>query len=61
MTNPKPKPESHLLSGSEVFNPEALAKFYANVTGKPFTPELVEECRQSLAEARKRHSKPPEQ
>ena len=61
MTGAKPKPKLHLLSGKEALDPEALAKFYAKLTGKPFTPKLVEEFRKELAKSLKRYSRSPEQ
>ena len=42
------KPTLYLLPGSEAMNAESLAKLYQRLTGKPTTPQEMEECRQRL-------------
>ena len=39
-----------LLQGKKVLDPEALASFWASLTGVEKTPELVKEFRQQLEE-----------
>jgi hypothetical protein len=48
------KPHLTLMRGRDTQDPEALARFWAALKGEEYTPELVEEFRIKLAEARER-------